>query len=217
MKLLLVCLCAAGCGGAGGGGGDDINPLTDAQASSDATNQSGLLVDWMASPALPGPIQTDLTVTSATFQINRLQAIGDNGQPTTQSAFELAWKTDVHDPATVGLPTAATGLYAQVSIDLAAPVLGNSFEIVGTTVVAGVTKQYKIHDRNNLDIDVKNYNVALAPGGTETLPITLDLTAALSAVQFNQLQSDDGYLELESGSQMTTFRANLQQAFRKGP
>lgn len=219
MKAAVVLLAlAAGCGGDSGTGVDG-GASSDAGGSGDASQLHGLLVSWNANPALPGPLKPDLTVTSATFHIARLQVIGDNGQPMTTSPLAIAWTTEGGgNPGTVAFPSAPSGLYSQVTLHIDEPLLDTCYDIYGTAKVAGVTKNFHIHDRNSLDVDVKNFNVSLAPGGDATVPIRLDLKDAIESIQFDQLSEDNGYLDLDTlDPQMENFREKLEQAFEKGP
>ncbi|MBL0218628.1 MAG: hypothetical protein IPQ07_32710 [Myxococcales bacterium] len=220
MRVAAVLLAlAAGCGGDGGTNVGDAGTSSDASSSGDASSLHGLLVTWTANPALPGTLKTDLTVTSATFHIARLQVIGDNGQPMTTSPFAISWKIEGGgDPGIVAFPSAPSGLYSQVTLHIDEPLLNTSYEITGTAKVGGVTRTFQIHDRNSLNIDVKDFNVSLAPGGDATVPIRLDLKDAIDSIQFDQLNEENGVLELDTTDpQMENFREKLEQAFKKGP
>ena len=220
MRVAVVLLAlAAGCGGDGGTNVSDATTSNDSSSSGDASSLHGLLVSWTANPTLPGTLKTDLTVTSATFHIARLQVIGDNAQPMTTSPLAISWKVEGGgDPAIVAFSAAPSGLYSQVTLHIDEALLGNCYEIDGTAKVAGVTRSFHIHDRNSLDVDVKNFNVSLSPGGDATVPIRLDLKDAIDSIQFDQLNEENGVLELDtSDPQMENFRDKLEQAFKKGP
>jgi hypothetical protein len=222
MKVLLVCLLAAGCGGSGTGGNpSDANATSDALGLDDAPSAlTGLLVSWTANPALPGVLATDLTVTSATFHLARLQVIGDNGQPMIQTPFDLTWAPSEGggNPPTIGFASAPSGLYSQVTLDIDAPLVDTCYEIFGTTKISGVTEMFHIHDRNALNVDIKNYTLTLAPGGTVTAAIRLDLRAAIGSIDFSVLGVDNGYRDMDTfDPQMDDFREKIQSSFKKGP
>ena len=222
MKVLLACLLAAGCGGSGTGGNtSDASGSSDALGLNDApTSLTGLLVSWTANPALPGELRPDLNVSSATFHLARLQVIGDNGQPMIQSPFEIKWAASEggSNPPTIGFASAPSGLYSQITLNIDAPLVDTCYEIFGTTKIAGVTEMFHIHDRNALNVDIKNYNITLTPGGTVTAAIRLDLKDAIDSVDFSLLTVDNGYREMDTfDPQMDEFRDRLKTSFKKGP
>jgi hypothetical protein len=218
MRLVLVVVLLSACGGSGTSSGDDTQ-ISDASASNDAPVQlQGLLVTWGSGPAMiPGPIDSNMTVTSALFHVDHLQVIGDNGQPMTNTTFDLGWQAPGENPATVSFFNAPAGLYSQLNIELDAPVGSPSYVITGTVRVSGNTKMFKIEDRGSLDIDVRGFAVQLPPGGDATLPVRLDLKPALDTVDWSQVSEDDGELQLdESSSQIEEFRDKLDDAFKRG-
>jgi len=219
-SLLPLLVVAAGCGDSGG-----MNPtLTDASASSDASSSSdaapvphGLLVSWKAMPPLPGPLKVDLAVTSATFNISRLQVIGDNGQPMT-TAFSLGWSAETFgDPPTIAFSNAPGGLYSQLAIEMQ-QVGMVSYEITGTVKVGATTKPFRIHDTTDVDLDITGYNIAFAPGTDATLPIKIDLKPPVEAVDFAMVQDVGGTLDMgPSDPQMPQVRDKIDDAFKRGP
>ncbi len=215
---LVVFALAAGCGGGDGGTGTpDASSASDASSSSDAPTQlHGLLVAWRAMPMLPGTLKTDLDVTSATFQIARLQVIGDNGQPRTMVPLTAAWTdTGGGDPATVAFPSAPSGLYSQITINIAAA-QGSTYEILGTTKIGGNVELFRIHDDLDLDIDITGYTVALPPGGDATATIKVDLRDAVDSINYAQLPVVGGMRDLgPTDSQISNFRDKLDNAFRR--
>ena len=218
MRSLTAVVLLAACGGGGTGGGDDVQ-ISDASASSDAAAQlQGLLVTWDSGPGkIPGMIDPDLTVTSALFHVDHLQVIGDNGQPMTNTAFDLGWQAMGENPATVSFFNAPAGLYSQLNIEIDAAVGSPSYVISGTVRISGDVKPFRIEDRGSMDIDVKGYMVTLPPGGDATLPVRLDLKPALDAVNWGQVNEDQGVRVLtESGSQIDEFRDKLDDAFKRG-
>jgi hypothetical protein len=217
MRSVIVIALLSACGGGGTSSGDDVQ-VSDAASSSDApTSLHGLLVSWTSAPAVPGPIDSSTTVTSALFHVAHLQVIGDNGQPMTNTAFDLGWQAPGENPATVSFFSAPAGLYSQVNIEIDAAVGSPSYVIVGTVRVSGNTKPFRIEDRGSIDIDVKGYMVTLPPGADATVPVRLDLKPALDAVNWDQVNDDNGVLVLdESGSQIDEFRDKLGDAFKRG-
>lgn len=167
-------------------------------------------------PMLPGMLKPDLNVTSATFQVARLQVIGDNGQPRTTSSLAVAWTEAAGgDPPTIAFSSAPSGLYSQITINLAAT-QGNSYEIFGTAKVSGTVESFHIHDDQDLDVDITGYTVALPPGGDATTTVKLDLKDAIDSVNYAQLPVSGGKRDLgPADPQMANFRAKLDNAFRR--
>ena len=220
-SLLPLLVVASGCGGGGGmGSGTDAHAsVSDAPSSGDAApTPHGLLVSWKATPPLPGTLKTDLTVTSATFHISRLQVVGDSGQPMTTAPFAIAWSAETAgDPPTIGFPSAPGGLYSQITIEMQAVGMV-SYEITGTVKVGAVTKPYRIHDSADVDIDITGYSVAFAPGTDATLPIKIDLKPPVESVDFAMVQDMNGTLDVgPSDPQISLLRSKLDAAFKRGP
>ncbi|MBL9015133.1 MAG: hypothetical protein JNL83_13200 [Myxococcales bacterium] len=215
--IALVLAVTAACGGGGGGGGDDT-PVSDAAALSDAITQQGLIVNVVALPALPGEIKSDLTVTSVVFHVQRLQVIGDNGQPMTSAAFDLGWQGEGTNPSPIDFPTAPSGLYSQVSIEIDASAAAPVYEIFGTVKVGGDIEMFHIRDTENLDIDITGYNVTLAPGQSAIMGVRLDLRDAIDGIDMGMLPMMMGRRTLETNdAQMSEFRDKLDDAFKRSP
>lgn len=193
--------------------------LGDAASSSDAQPiPHGLLVSWKAMPPLPGPLKTDLAVTSATFNISRLQVIGDSGQPMTSTPFGIGWSAEtVGDPPTVGFSSAPAGLYSQVTLEMQ-PAGTSTYEVRGTVKVGATTKPFYIHGTMDIDLDITGYTVTFSPGTDATLAIKIDLKPPVESVDFAMVQDVNGTLELgPSDPQMAEFRDKIDETFKRGP
>jgi hypothetical protein len=210
---VIAAVLVAGCTGSGHG-----DPAPDASSMSDAPlGPRGLYVGVVAMPALPGELRPELTVTAAKFQVQRLQVIGDNGQPMTSAAFQLSWEGAAAPPV-VTFASAPSGLYSQVNINFDGPSSGMTYEITGTTRLGGPLKRYRIRDRNSLNINVTGFTAVLSPGSDATLTIALDLSDAIGSIRFDQLGGDDDVLELGPGNpQLQDLRDRLQDAFNQAP
>jgi hypothetical protein len=221
MKPALALLVVAACGDSGARSPQllDANATINDSGSSDAPSiPHGLLVSWKAMPPLPGPLKPDLMVTSATFNISRLQVIGDNGQPMTSTPFAIEWSAETFgDPATIAFSSAPGGLYSQVAIEVE-PTATASYEIRGTVKVGAITKPFFIHDTADVDIDITGYTIAFAPGTDATLPIKIDLKPPVESVDFAMVQDVSGTLDMgPSDPQMAELRDRLDDAFKRGP
>ena len=191
-------------------------PAPDSQPTSDAGGDShSLLITWVASPAIPGAINNSVTVTSASFTLARIQAIGDAGGD-SRDDLVLGWALESSPPAIV-LPDAPSGIYSKVTLAIdGGTALDIAYQIEGTAKVNGQPTPFEIHDRNAIDIEVKDFDVTLPPVGTATLGIKLDLRDALGNLDFQSLDMDDGKLTLDtSDPQMPDFRSDLKQAFKR--
>lgn len=220
MRSVLALLVVAACGGTGSSvGKPDGSVSSDGSSPSDGPpTPHGLLVSWTSNPSLPGQIKNDLIVTSARFEISRLQVIGDSGTPMTPSPITLSWSDETTgDPATLGFSSAPGGLYSQIAIELERSG-GNSYEIRGTTKVNGVTKPFFLHDSTDIQLDITSYAVVFSPGSDAVLPIRVDLQAPLGVIDFAAATEVGGTLDLgPSDPQMTEVRDRLDNAFKHGP
>jgi hypothetical protein len=151
------------------------------------------------------------------FHIQHLQVIGDNGQPMTNSAFDVSWNTPGANPETVAFVAAPSGLYSQINLEIDASLLDNSYVISGTTRVGPMMRPFRVEDRGSLDVDIKSYAVTLSPGADATMTVRLDLKDALNSVDWGMVNNQQGTLVLDDSSpQMVDFRDKLGDAFKKG-
>lgn len=220
MKVAFALALVAACGGSGGTPSNlDANASPgDAAASGDAQPvPHGLLVSWKAMPALPGPLEPNLTVTSATFHISRLQVIGDNGQPMTSVPFTIGWSAEsTGDPETIGFSSAPAGLYSQVTLEMQQTGTA-SYEISGTVKVGATMKPFHVRDTHDVDVDITGYAVTFVPGTDGTLPIKIDLKPPIESVDFAMVTDMNGTLEMgPSDPQMDQLRDKLDDAFKRG-
>jgi hypothetical protein len=185
------------------------------QGSADGGSGAGLYVHWWTDPYIPGSVGTNTSVTSATFRLTSLRVIGDadpGDSRTTWSDFTIHWDADGR-PHTISFPQAPTGLYSKVSLAIDGQIIDSSYEIIGTTEVGGVTKPFKIHDLNSLDISLDT-SETVSPGAAVDLTVHIDFSNALANVDFTALSVDDGYLDLDTlDAQMPAFRQQLTQSF----
>jgi hypothetical protein len=176
----------------------------------------GLWVTWRADPALPGDVDGKITVTDATFQMDRLQVIGDAGidARTTHSKYVLAWNAE-GKPAQERFPEAPVGVYSKILAVMAPAGPGaNAYEIHGTWRDGGSSQPipFEIRDRLlvNLSIDCDE---ELPAAGSAMLGIEVDLKDALNTIKFEDIMPTGGVLEVE-GPQLMQFRDRLKKAFK---
>lgn len=170
---------------------------TDASGTGDGSSgSSGLTVTWDSTPAVPGPLTSDLRVDEVRLQASSLRLIGDSAAPgdprTTRAPLDLRW-SDNNAAGDSELGAAPPGLYSRIEIGT-----GGSDEhlvIKGEVRVQGNWRDFEIEDERAHAI-VKNIVLALAPGEHKTIPVTVDVAVILAAVPFGDLENDDGVLEL---------------------
>jgi hypothetical protein len=184
----------------------------------DSSTSAGLHVPWSTSPAIPRSAGGDVTIQSAVFRIDSLRVIGDAGPGdprTSEFFFETKWSAS-NQPDTIDFSDAPTGLYSQVTVQIDGHLVDYSYEITGTAVVSGETKNFEIHDRNALTANI-NISTMLDPGGQAIVPIRVRFDDALGVVDFSTLRTDDGVLQLDTfDAQMPAFRDKLTTSIQLG-
>ncbi len=214
MRWIILGLLFAGCHG-----GDPVD-------TPDATSEdSSIAIVWAPDPALPGPVDDDtLTVTSARFQLHRIQVIGDAGPGdprTTRSDVVLLWDA-THDktPAT-SFDAVPPGLYSLINLDLeGGDREGNgaeSYDISGLVEVDGVMKRYHVSDKSDLRFSFSAITTVKEAAET-TIMIRLSLDEPLKQVDFRAVPTVNGVLELDGEDpQIVRFRSDLIESFELGP
>jgi hypothetical protein len=175
----------------------------------------GLWVAWRADPPLPGDVDNKITVTDATFQMDRLQVIGDAGidARTTHSKYVLAWNAQGR-PAQERFPDAPVGVYSKVLALMMPGTLGEyAYEIHGTWMNGGSQPMpFEIHDRLAVSLSI-DCDEELPAAGSAGLGIKVDLRDALNSVKWEDIMPMNGVLEVE-GPQLMQFRDRLKKAFK---
>ena len=159
----------------------------------------GVFVPWNANPALPGPLNGSVGITDVTFQLEHLQIISDSAtgdSRTTKTGFLLKWDNGDMPDQNV-FPDAPEGVYSKVSIDMFGNLFDYSYEIHGTWMDGDQQKRFKIHDHAPLSLSI-DCNKILSAAGSATIPIRVDLTDAITNINFKQLDTDNGVSELDT-------------------
>ncbi len=175
---------------------------------------TGLSITWQSRPAqIPGAVSPDLTITSATFEQDDLRIAGEAG--TFQlDRDELEWSGGVA-PAELPVVGAAPGLYARLSFELEGDEEEDeyAYEITGTVRVGGEDRPFTIRDTSSFELAL-DFSISLPAGGTVMIPVHVDLDELVNAVDFDQLQPDNGkYLVDRTSSQISAVRAAVNGAF----
>lgn len=211
--LLVFAACHSGGGVSPGADASPDGPPVDTDASPSAL---GLWVTWRADPGLPGSVTDKVTVTSATFQMDRLQVIGDAGigdARTTHAKYLLAWDAQ-GKPAQERFPDAPVGVYSKILAVMMPGSLGeNAYEIDGTWMNGGSQAMpFEIRDRLVVSLSI-DCDEDLPAAGSAMLGIKVDLKDALSSIKFEDITPTNGVLEVE-GPQLLQFRDRLKKSFK---
>jgi hypothetical protein len=212
MSVLLVVVAAAAaaaCGDSADGGNPmglpDANGGTqDAASSSDGAPAPGLMIEWVDSPALPGPqnLPTMVNVTSAKFHIKKLEVISDGGTSpaTTQDEFDIRWNATMA-PQPIFFTSAPPAIYSKIrlSIDKGSS-NAPSVEIVGTVTINATTEMFRISSIEKIDLEVEGYLVNLTLGDSEGMPIIVGLDALLADVNWMSLPVESNARTLDDRS-----------------
>ena len=205
------------------GGGQAVDPDAAGDGNgpgSDGSNPAlGMFVAWRADPTLPGAVSGDITVSSATFQIDRLEVVGDAGVDarTTRSKYLLSWDAG-GKPSQESFPQAPVGVYSKINVVMAVGNLSeNLYEIRGTWTDSGAApKAFRIRDRGLSLSSQVDCDKTLPPAATASITLRLDLRNALTGINFKMLEDEEGQLDLRDGPQLAQFRARLRDAFELG-
>lgn len=196
---------------------DDTGTPADA-AGSGSGSSAALSIGWKAAPgSWPGEINSKVTIEDARFAFDNLRVIGDAGPGdprTTQSAFEIHWN-DNTAPSAIDFADAPIGLYSQLSLQMAGlQLLENSYEIRGTVEINGDPTDFRIEDKIPLPLALQ-IDEMLLPGKSVKIELEIDFVHALSAVDFESLEFNNGHLELhETDLAIIAFRKKLVESFK---
>jgi hypothetical protein len=215
MQGLIRCAVVAGMLlGCGPGG---IGPQDDTQDPKDAPpGPAGLIVEWSSAPSIPSPAGT-VTIEKARFIMASLRVVGDAGPGdprTTQNNMVLgfAWSSPEQQPTAITFNDAPTGRYSQVALSFDGGT-NEAYEIRGQVTVGSNDIEYRIEDDKPLAFNVP-IDTMVMPGEMATVKLKINFTAALSVIDFPNLDMSDGRYELQDGdAQMPMFRTKLIESF----
>jgi hypothetical protein len=175
------------------------------------TGNSGIAIPWSTSPAIPGNIGDNATITSMTFRIDSLRVVGDAGTTNTLGNLQLAWGSGA--PPTTVFSDAPSGLYSKVVLHADGELLDYSWEIAGNVSMPDGTHPFSVHDLMPLAVAIDT-SAMLDPGGMVTLGVTFRMDQPFDGLDFASFElQTDGTLVLDTDdAQMPGFRTKLQQA-----
>jgi hypothetical protein len=197
-------------------GNHEVAPVSDGGMSvTDGASAVGLTIPWSVKPTVPGPVVSNVVVTSLLFRVDSLRVVGDAGTSVSLGDLTLTWSnSQAPTPAVfVGAPS---GLYSKVVFHADGDLVDYSWEIDGTVQLDDGSHAFVIHDREDLTADIDT-SATLEPGGSATLPVEFDIDQPFNGLDFKSLDSDDGTLTLDTlDSQMDDFRDKLKSAIVPG-
>ncbi len=183
--------------------GPDAGASQDAPiSSSDGAPAPGLMIEWVDSPALPGPqnLPAMVNVTSAKFHIKKLEVISDGGTSptTTQDEFDIRWNSTMAPQPIFFTSAPVPAIYSKIrlSIDKGSS-NAPSVEITGTVTINATTEMFRITSIEKADLEVEGYLVNLTVGDSEGMPIIVGLDALLADVDWMSLPVDGGARTLD--------------------
>lgn len=174
----------------------------------------GLIVPFTTKSPIPGEVKDEIAVSRVLFRLAHLRVIGDAGPGdtrTSQDHFSIEWKAGMA-PSPLTFADAPAGLYSKVSIRADGETIADSYEIEGTVMLEGDEVAFLIRDREPLEISIDT-DVALDPGKTASVSLRLELDSALEDIDFSELPTNQGTLELATDDrQMPKFRNRMRSA-----
>jgi hypothetical protein len=216
--LAMLAITSQGCGGAaaspdGGRGGTGGTPA-------DGAATSGLTVEIRA--LAPPPIGSNgASISTAALWFQRIEIDGDQGSGSDQMRVQGVG-FDAGSDLKVTLPSAPPGLYSLIRVTIAPADTGagwpQGFEgkqlsACATGTVAGRT--FEIDDDQGNSVDLHVTPATLAPGGSLTALIEVDVSSWLSALSLDTSGSGPIVVNHDDGSDaLDLFTSNIQASLR---
>lgn len=182
----------------------------------DAATSSGVELRWVTRPTtVPGAVDPELDLTSATLHLRNLRLVGDAGAGdprTTMATVDLSWSAGAA-PAPAGFPDAPPGLYARLLCDLDRGAAPFAFELTGTVVTDDDQREpFAIRDTAPLAIDA-DFSIDAAPGVRTAIVVRVELDAVVEGLDFDAAPVIEGVRVIGPGDpQLTAVRDKLDDA-----
>jgi len=210
MRLIGVMLVCVGCHSGG-----TVTPDTPVDPDG-PVHGLGMFVTWRADPELPGDVTDKITVSDATFQLEHLQLVSDAGADgrTTHSRYQLRWGTGAV-PALESFPNAPVAMYQRIAMDLRPGSLQPfAYQIQGTfdDDNSADTERFRIVNPMPMSLPI-DCNVTLAPGGSVSIVVKIDLKDALGRIDFKNVPEIAGVHVLSGGPMLNDLNKRLVGAF----
>lgn len=177
---------------------------------------NGLIITWESQPGvIPSEPTANTTIERVELRQDELRLVGDAG--TIQlDRDELEWARGI-TPTALPVAGAVPGLYSRLLFELEGDDDGGkeeyAYEITGTVKVNASFEPFTIRDTGELTM-MLDFSVMLAVGGDATIPVRVDIDRIVGAVDFSQVQKEDGRYLVENGSpQLSAVRTAVRAAF----
>lgn len=195
---------------------EDMDP-PDAGMGVDAMpGTAGLVFRFGSEPDLPGALDDsgsiEAYIEEAALVLERVRAIGDSApgdERTSVETFTLDWEEGEEE---LRFPRALPGVYSQLLGGIA------SYEIAGTIELEDGTWPFHISEPAvAIAFSVSLDQIALDPGMTREIEITIELSEVLRQIDWEAVPVDDeGVLRVDGDSeQITSVREKLQESFEQ--
>lgn len=191
--------------------GDD-GPSTDGgPLDSPPGDETVLVLDWQADPAIPGGDDDNLQVATASIGVQNLRVIGDasSGSDTSLASLALAWQGS-GDPAPTTFAHAPPALYSRVELDIRG---ADSLDVTGTVRINGDATPFHVHLDPDASASVET-SLDLAARTTGTIHVHVDATQMLDGVDFGHAPNVGGTLDIDdSSADKPHIAENLAESF----
>jgi hypothetical protein len=162
---------------------------------------------------IPSEPSSDVTIERAVFLQDDLRVLGEAGTFLLERD-RLEWSRGIV-PVPLPVMGASPGLYARLLFELEGDEEDNeyAYEITGTVKINDVFQPFTIRDTASFQLAL-DFSIELPAGGTVMIPVRIEIDKLVDAVDFQQVQPDDGiYVVDRQSSQISAVRAVLSSAF----
>ncbi len=177
---------------------------------------NGLIITWQSQPGvIPSEPTANTTIERVAFELHDLRLVGDAGT-LELDRDELEWSRGI-TPTALPVTGAVPGLYSRLLFELEGDDDPGdeeyAYEITGTVKVNASFEPFTIRDTGELNLTL-DFSVMLAVGGDAAIPVRVDIDKIVGAVDFSQVQKEDGRYLVENGSpQLSAVRTAVRGAF----
>jgi hypothetical protein len=174
-----------------------------------------LSIRFQTDQDLPAMTAADRRLKDAQFHADSVRAIGDaapGDSRTTESDYRMRWhESDQPDP--IRFDEAPAGLYSTVEVRFERGDEEHGFEVEGEALLDAVWVPFEIEDDTALTITIGT-STTLAPGGSATIEIDVDLARIIADIDFSQFPIVEGKIEIgDDDPEIAAIRAAIGEAF----
>ena len=219
--LVLAVAMAVGQGCGGAGATTDAAPGTDSGGKlPDGGAGAGLTVEIRGTSSLP--VTSDgASIGTAAIWFQRIEVDGDQGGGSDQTRAEGVG-VDIGSDVKVTLPSAPPGLYSLIRVTIAQADTGAGWPegLAGQQLAARATgtlsgRTFEIDDDQNGSIDLRVTPATLAPGGSLTALIQVDVSSWLTGLSLDTSGTAPIVVNHDSsGDALNAFTTNVTASLR---